>query len=138
MANLSEDVLSMLKDKDVIKMLATVNMDKKPNLVPIGSIQVVDGGGILAFANVVSGKTKENLDISQKVSVCIYRPPWTGYQIKGIFLGWEESGSLFEEVSGALNKLLEGIGKSVQSVGKIQIGEVFNISMVMGMDGGCA
>ena len=137
MSNLSADVLSMLKEKDTIKMLATVNDDKKPNLVPIGSLQAIDGGGILAFANVITGKTKENLEISQKVSVCIYRPPWTGYQIKGTFLGWEESGSLFDQISDSLNKVLGGMGKKVHAVGKIQVGDVFNISMVMGMDGGC-
>ena len=42
MAQLSEDVIAAIEDPQNVKMLATADKQKSINMVPIGSIKVVD------------------------------------------------------------------------------------------------
>ncbi|GAB6273490.1 MAG: hypothetical protein STSR0004_03530 [Peptococcaceae bacterium] len=130
MAKIPEEVIEALADKNSIKMMATVDKEKKVNLVPIGSVRVLDEER-LAYARCFNGRTKSNLETTKRVAVAIFKPPMDGYQVKGMFVKWETSGELYDQMNEALGatfKKLRVEGK-VEAVGIIKVTEAYALSL---------
>ena len=78
----------------------------------------------LAFGDVFLGKTKANLETTQKVAVTAFKGS-TGYQIKGTFQEFLTSGPIFEEMKEAVKEKLK---LDAKSAGIIKVEEVFSVS----------
>jgi predicted pyridoxine 5'-phosphate oxidase superfamily flavin-nucleotide-binding protein len=74
-----------------------------PNATPKGSVQLIDDEH-LAFADLFSRKTRENLLANPKVSITVAdQATFKGYQIKGS-ADILESGPLFDQMAEGLKK----------------------------------
>ncbi|MGA3290882.1 MAG: pyridoxamine 5'-phosphate oxidase family protein [Candidatus Bathyarchaeia archaeon] len=79
MVNIPKEVLDVISAADSAKMLATVDAEGVPNVVPVWSIVAVDSETI-AFAELFIKKTKENLEKNKKVAIAIFKGPNCHFQ----------------------------------------------------------
>ncbi|HAG09336.1 MAG TPA: hypothetical protein DCK87_07250 [Desulfotomaculum sp.] len=130
MAQLSEDVIAAIEDPQSVKMLATADKQKSINMVPIGSIKVVDEE-TLAYACFFAGKTKRNIETTRQAAIVIFQPPLEGYQVKGRFLKWETAGDIYDQVTIPVVEQLKSMGLSLtpQAVGIIKVTEAYALSL---------
>ncbi len=124
MVSIPKDVIDVIGAPDSAKMLATVDADGVPNVVPVWSIIAVDSETI-AFAELFIKKTKENLENNKKVAIAVFKGPMVGYQLKGTFAGFQTSGPVFENFS---KKVMSSMKLQIKSVGFIKVDEVFAAS----------
>jgi predicted pyridoxine 5'-phosphate oxidase superfamily flavin-nucleotide-binding protein len=124
MVSIPKEVMDVLSASDSAKMLATVDAKGVPNVVPIWSITAVDSETI-AFAEIFIKKTKENLEKHTQVAIAVFKGPMTGYQLKGVFSGFQTSGPVFDGFS---KKILEAMKLQIKSVGIIKVDAVFSAS----------
>jgi len=124
MINIPKEVIDTLAAPDSAKMLATIDAEGIPNVVPVWSIVSVDSQTI-AFAELFIKKTKENLEKNKKVAIAVFRGPMTGYQLKGDFIGFQTTGQLFENFS---KKIKEAMKLQIKSVGLIKVNAVYSAS----------
>ena len=122
MAKMSKEVMALFKDPQASKVLATVDVEGKPNVAPKGSLTAIDEETV-AFADIVGGKTRANLEMNAKVAAAAFKMP-TGYQVKGTFQGFQTSGPLFDKFT----QMLKSLGMSPQAVGTIKVEEVYSLS----------
>ena len=90
MAEMEKDALDLFDDPEASKVMASVDKGGTLNIVPKGSLNAIDGETI-AYAEIVGGKTKENLESTGKVAITVFKmgmPP-VGYQVKGTFQGFQ-------------------------------------------------
>ncbi len=130
MAQLSEDVIAAIEDPQSVKMLATADKQNSINMVPIGSIKVVDEE-TLAYACFFAGKTKRNIETTRQAAIVIFQPPLEGYQVKGRFLKWETAGDIYDQVTIPVVEQLKSMGLSLtpQAVGIIKVTEAYALSL---------
>jgi hypothetical protein len=124
MVDIPKEVIDTLAASDSAKMMATVDAKGTPNVVPVWSIVAVDPETI-AFAELFIKRTKENLEDNKKVAIAIFKGPMTGYQLKGDFVGFQTSGSIFENFS---KKIMEAMKLQIKSVGLIKVDAVYSAS----------
>jgi predicted pyridoxine 5'-phosphate oxidase superfamily flavin-nucleotide-binding protein len=131
-ARIPKKVLDLYDDMDSVKMLATVDKQWNVNVVPVSSAGVLDEEA-LAFADVLLGKTRENLATTKRATVTVFKPPMAGYQAKGIFLGWQTSGPVYEKYIAKAKERIEktGISSEVKGIGTLQINEVYSINPLL-------
>jgi len=122
MVNIPKDVMDILSAADSAKMMATVDAQGIPNVVPVWSIMAVDPETI-AFAEIFIINTKKNLEKNKKVAIAVFKGPTTGYQLKGTFMGFQTTGPVFENMS---KRLKEARNLQVKSVGVIKVDSVFS------------
>ncbi len=109
---------------DSTKMIATVDVNCVPNVVPVWSITAVDPETI-AFAEIFIKKTKINLEKNKNVAIAVFKGPMAGFQLKGTFAGFQTSGPIFD---GFAEKMMSAMKLKVKSVGIIKVDEVFAAS----------
>jgi predicted pyridoxine 5'-phosphate oxidase superfamily flavin-nucleotide-binding protein len=124
MVDIPKEVIDTLAASDSAKMMATVDAKGTPNVVPVWSIVAVDPETI-AFAELFIKRTKENLEDNKKVAIAVFKGPMTGYQLKGDFVGFQTSGSIFENFS---QKIMETMKLQIKSVGLIKVYAVYSAS----------
>lgn len=132
MAKLPEDVIEVLRDQESLKFLATVDKEKKLNMVPIGSMTALDEETIAFALCFPDSKTKKNLDATRKAAIAIFKPPFEGFQVKGTFVKWHDSGPMFDSFSAlisAVGKEKLGIDIKVVAVGIIKVTEAYALSL---------
>lgn len=120
MVKLPKNVIDVLAAPDAPKMIATVDVNGNPNVIPLWSIVALDPETI-AFADIFIKKTKENLSQTGKVAIAVCKGN-TGYQIKGTFAEFKTSGPVYEEFS---KKIMEAMKVPIKSLGIIKVDEVF-------------
>ena len=123
MVAIPKEVADILNAQDSIKILASADENGVPNAVPVYSITPISDD-TLAFAEMMIKHTKHNLEETGKASVTVFKLPATAYQLKGTFLGFQTSGSLFDNFS----KRMAEYKLPVKSVGTIRVDEVFAAS----------
>ena len=130
MAKLPEDVLEALVDPAAVKVLATVDEKGNISVVPAGSVTVLDEE-TLAFADIFLGVAKDNLEATRRVAVAIYKRPVEGWQIKGAFLQWHTSGSVYDVMSAKIGEIMKTTGSrpEIKAVGTIRVTEVYGLSL---------
>ncbi len=124
MVNIPKEVMDILAAPDSAKMIATVNTEGLPNVVPVWSITAVDAETI-AFAELFIKHTKENLKNNRKIAISVFKGPMIGYQLKGTFAGFQTSGTLFENFSENVKKAMN---MQIKSVGLIKVDAVYSAS----------
>jgi hypothetical protein len=123
-----EEVKTLFSDmrQQVVKVLATSSKDFRVNAVPIASMIARDDETLM-FADMFLHKTKANLNENPKVAVAAFKPPNTGYQIKGTLTEWVTSGPLFKMMG---DMIFQQARVSIKGLGIIKVEEVYSISPV--------
>jgi len=130
MAQLPEDVIAAIEDPQSIKMLATADKQRNINMVPIGSIKLINEE-TLAYVCFFAGKTKQNIETTRQATIVIFQPPLEGYQVKGKFFKWETAGEIYDQVTAPVIEQLKSMGLSLtpQAVGIIKVTEAYALSL---------
>jgi predicted pyridoxine 5'-phosphate oxidase superfamily flavin-nucleotide-binding protein len=122
MVNIPKEVMDTIAHPESAKMLATVDQNGNPNVVPVWSVTAVDFETV-AFAEIFIKNTKTNLETTKKVAIAVFKGPATGYQLKGNFVGFQTSGPIYTEFA---KKVKAAMNLDIKSVGIIQINAVYS------------
>ncbi|HUU64257.1 MAG TPA: pyridoxamine 5'-phosphate oxidase family protein [Dehalococcoidia bacterium] len=127
MAKMPKQVMDLINDPDAVKFLATIDDEGKPNCALIASLSAASEDTLI-FADLMMNKTKKNLISTRRVAATVYKAPWSSYQIKGTFEGFQSSGFLYD-MAQALSKespLLKGkVYFYIKQIGVIKVDEVY-------------
>lgn len=125
MARMPKEVMDVFNDPGSAKVLATLGIDMVLNVVPKGSLRAIDEER-LAFADIFGEKTNKNLESNRKVSALAFRmKPVEGYQVKGVFEGFQTSGELFDYY---VREIRERLKMEIRGVGVIKVEEVYSVA----------
>ena len=122
MAQMSQEVMALFNDHGASKVVATVDANGVLNVAAKGSLAAVDAETV-AFADIVGGKTRANLDANSKVAVAAIKE-LTGYQVKGTVKEFQTSGPVFENYV----KMFEPMGMKPKAAAMIKVDEVYSLS----------
>jgi predicted pyridoxine 5'-phosphate oxidase superfamily flavin-nucleotide-binding protein len=126
MTKLTQEMKDLIETQKV-SFVATADKNGKVNVSPKGSIYVVDDQ-TLAFADLYSRKTRENLRVNSHVAVAVVDlKGLRGYQFKGKGELLEE-GDLYNDVVCYLQTLPLKL-PDPQYVVKIQVDEVYGLGL---------
>ena len=127
MAKMPKQVMDLINDPEAVKFLATIDAEGKPNCALIASLSAASEDTLI-FAELMMNKTKKNLISTGKVAATVYKAPWSSYQVKGTFEGFQSSGLLYD-MAQALSKespLLKGkVYFYIKQIGVIKVDEVY-------------
>ena len=125
MVKMPKEVMDMFNDPAASKALGTMDEAGTLNVAPIGTLSALNEETI-AFAEVFGGKTKRNMERTKKAAAVAWTfPPPAGYQIKGVFVGWQTSGPLFDR----LDKKMKALGMGIKRAGTISVEEVYSVGL---------
>ena len=127
MAKMPKQVMDLFNDPDAVKFLATVDAEGKPNCAFIASL-MAPGEDMLIFADMMMNKTKNNLTDTGKVAATVYKAPWSSYQVKGTFEGFQRSGLLYDMAQAISKESPQLRGKVyfyIKQIGVIRVEEVY-------------
>ena len=122
MAKMPKEVMDLINDPQTVKVLATVDAAKNPNAVTKGSTIAIDDETI-AFADILGEKTNANLRANKKIALVATKMPPGGYQVKGVFQGFQNSGALLDKFT----KMLEPRKLKPKAAGTIKVEEVYSL-----------
>ncbi|MDD5095802.1 MAG: pyridoxamine 5'-phosphate oxidase family protein [Dehalococcoidia bacterium] len=122
MAKMPKEVMDLFNDREASKVMATIDAKGFPNVAPKGSLMALDEGTV-AFADIVGGKTRANLDANRKVAVAAIKKT-TAYQVKGTVKEFQTSGPVFDNFV----KIFKPMGMTPKAVGIITVDEVYSLS----------
>lgn len=120
---MNKEIIDLLNDQAASKVLATVDSNGMPNVVPKGSISAIDENTI-AFADIFGDKTNKNLEETKKAAIAVFKQ-MEGYQLKGTFQGFQKSGPIFDKFSKTIKSSL---GVDIKGVGIIKVEEIFDLA----------
>ena len=125
MAKMSREVIDLFNDAAASKALATVDAVGYPNVAPKGTLAAIDEETI-AFADIFGGKTRANLQASNRVAAVAFRTQGAvaGYQVKGTFQGFQSSGPLFDRFAQQIKQALK---IDIKQIGTIKVDEVYSV-----------
>ncbi|MGB2853927.1 MAG: pyridoxamine 5'-phosphate oxidase family protein [Dehalococcoidia bacterium] len=127
MAKMPKQVMDLFNDPQAVKFLATVDAEGKPNCAFIASL-MAPGEDILIFADMMMNKTKKNLTDTKKIAATVYKAPWSSYQVKGTFEGFQRSGFLYDMAQALSKESPQLKGKIyfyIKQIGVIRVEEVY-------------
>jgi len=125
MAKLIKEVMDIFNDPNSFKVLATTGSVSEINVVPKGSLRSINES-LIAFADIFGDKTNRNLATNKKVAVLAVRmEPLAGYQVKGTFKGFQNSGELFDKFA---REVKDRIKLDIKAVGTIVVDEVYDVA----------
>jgi len=122
MAKMPKEVMDLLNDREASKVIATVDAKGIPNVAPKGSLIAIDEKTI-AFADILGGKTRANIEANKKVAVAVIKQR-TGYQVKGTLTEFQTSGPVFDNYI----KMFKPMGMTPKAAGIIKVEEVYALS----------
>ncbi len=125
MAKMPKEVMDLINERPLVpKVLATCDSSGKLNAVPKGSLFSIDDE-TLAFADIWGDKTNANLEATSKAAIAVFRmgESLAGYQVKGTFQGFQNSGPLFDNFAQQVKQMLN---LDIKAVGVIKIDEVYS------------
>jgi predicted pyridoxine 5'-phosphate oxidase superfamily flavin-nucleotide-binding protein len=126
MAKLTQEMKDLI-EKQKLCFVATADKNGRTNVSPKGSIYVVDDE-TLAFADLYSQKTRENLKVNPNVALAVVDlKALKGYQFKGKAEILEE-GNIFNDVVCYLQTLPMKM-PDPQYVVKIKVEEIYDLGM---------
>jgi predicted pyridoxine 5'-phosphate oxidase superfamily flavin-nucleotide-binding protein len=109
-AQLTNEIIDLLEDKETTKVLATLDADGFPHAVVKQSLQPGEDGTILYLELLESSRTNKNLVRSiwfnQRVAIALKGKDGRSYQIKGIPVKTHITGPLFQKHYTAVRKRL--------------------------------
>lgn len=111
---IKDEIRELLKDKQTVKALASIDKNGKPHVSFKGSIDIDEDGNIFYLEILESSQTNKNLTYSiwfdKQVAITILGADRRSYQIKGIPQKVHISGPLFEEKYKQISEKLPGVG----------------------------
>jgi hypothetical protein len=123
MVSIPQQVQEFFKGK--MGWVATSTCDGQPNVTPKGTVQVLDDQHV-AFGDLFSLKTRQNLEQNPKVAVTVIDPGTAkGYQVKGT-AELLTSGPLFDKLAGQVKA--KGIAMPLHYAVKIRVEAIFDQS----------
>ena len=126
MAKLTREMKDLIEEQK-ISYVATADKNGKVNVSPKGSIRVVDDETV-AFADLYSRKTRENLRLNPHIALAVVDPrSLKGYQFKGKGELLEE-GRLYDDMIQYLGTLPFKL-PDPQYIVKVKVEEVFNLAL---------
>ncbi|MBI1920990.1 MAG: pyridoxamine 5'-phosphate oxidase family protein [Geobacter sp.] len=109
-AQLTNEIIDLLKDKETTKVLATLDADGFPHAVVKQSLQPGEDGNILYLELLESSRTNKNLVRSiwfdRKVAIALKGKDGRSWQIKGKPVKTHITGPLFQKHYTAVRKRL--------------------------------
>jgi len=125
MAEMPKEVMDLFNDPAASKVLATCDKGGNLNIAPKGSLAAINAE-TLVYADIFGGKTRENLEATQKVAAVAFKPapPFPGFQVKGTFQGFQSSGPLYDNFAAEVKKALK---MDTKAVGVIKVDEVYSV-----------
>jgi len=126
MAKMPKEVMDLFNDPAASKVMATCDRGGNLNIAPKGSLAAIDAE-TLAYADIFGGKTRENLEATQKVAALAFKPtpPFAGFQVKGTFQGFQTSGPLYDNFVAQIKKMLN---MDTKAVGTVKVDEVYSVA----------
>jgi predicted pyridoxine 5'-phosphate oxidase superfamily flavin-nucleotide-binding protein len=125
MAKMPKEVMDVFNDPASAKVLATAGTAVEINAVPKGSLMAINEEQ-MAFADIFGDKTNKNLEVNKRVSALAFKTnPLVGYQVKGTFLGFQTSGTLFDRFA---KEIKERIKLDIKAVGTIKVDEIYTVA----------
>jgi len=126
MASLNERMKEIFA-KQRIFVLGTADLNGVPNVVPVGSVRMLDDETILV-SDQYFHKTLDNLRENPKVAISFWEMS-EGYQIKGRAKIHTE-GKIYEETAEWIRRRSEEIGRPLKSKGAvvIKITAIYSVS----------
>jgi hypothetical protein len=82
------------------KFLATLDAEGMPNIVPITSLEAVDGGTVI-FGELMIWKTRRNLEVNPRVCMAVMTPAVRGWTIEGDFEEFQRTGPYVDLINSA-------------------------------------
>jgi uncharacterized protein len=126
MAKLTQEMKDLIGEQK-ISYVATADKNGKVNVSPKGSIYVVDDE-TLAFADLYSKKTRENLRVNPHIAIAVVDlKGLKGYQFKGKAELLEE-GDIYNDVVCYLQTMPLKL-PDPQYVVRIKVEEIYNLSL---------
>jgi predicted pyridoxine 5'-phosphate oxidase superfamily flavin-nucleotide-binding protein len=124
MATITEEHRALIKEVGLC-YVATSSAAGAPNVSPKGSIIALDDDH-LAFADIMSPRTRKNLQENAKVAVFVCKPEkFQGFQFKGT-AELSPEGDLYDMLSGMIKEKKLPVPPPVNAV-KIRVQEVYAI-----------
>lgn len=117
-----EDIPKFLPDM-MIKILATIDENQKPNLVFINTFEAKDNK-TLRFAEFIHGKSKKNLELRKKSSVNFLTLDYHNWIVKGDFSHWEYEGPDYEYYNNEKPLFRNNAYTGIKRVGFIDVRKV--------------
>lgn len=127
MPKMTPDMMELYNDPAAVKVLATTSKTLQPNVAPVASIAVADDE-TLAFVDLHMTTSKTNLETTKRATISVFKPPTRGYQAKGVFVGWQTSGPIYDKITQRLQQLAKGLPLTPRAVGLIRITEAYGLS----------
>jgi hypothetical protein len=126
MAALNERMKEIFS-KQRIFVLGTADLKGVPNVVPVGSVKIVDDETIL-LSDQYFNKTLKNLKENPRVALSFWEMS-EGYQIKGRAKIHTE-GKIYEETAEWIRRRSEEIGRPLKSKGAVvvKISAIYSVS----------
>lgn len=130
MAKMPKEVMDLFNELTAPKVMATIDEQGVINNVPIQSLTAIDEE-TLAFADLFgrSTRTMKNLESTKRAVATVFKvsvaPPFSAYQVKGTFQGFQTSGPVFDQFAKVLK---EATGLDIKGVGMIKVAEVYSCS----------
>jgi len=126
MAKLTQEMKDLIEEQKV-SFVATADKNGRANVSPKGSIYVVDDE-TLAFADLYSKKTRENLKVNPHIAIAVVDlKGLKGYQFKGKADLLEE-GDIYNDVVCYLQTMPLKL-PDPQYVVKIKVEEIYNLGL---------
>jgi len=117
--------------RNLLKELGFLNVQEAEDGVD-ASMTALDEETIAFALCFPDSKTKKNLEATRKVAIAIFKPPFEGFQVKGTFVKWHDSGPMFDSFSAiisAVGKEKLGVDINVCAVGIIKVTEAYALSL---------
>ena len=92
---LADEDIPEFKPELMVKLLATIDKDQRPNLVLIVSLEAKDNDTLM-FAEFIPGKTKKNIELNSKCTAAFMNLGFDYWVIKGEFIQWAYEGEDYE------------------------------------------
>lgn len=124
MVEIGDEIKDFIEENPAL--VATSSSEGVPNVVPKGSLQLLDDEN-LVYAELFDGTTTGNIKENPNVSVSVVDfEEQKGYQLKGE-ASLLDSGGVYEKVVEAIENLPMDLPKPQYAV-KIKVGEIFNLT----------
>jgi predicted pyridoxine 5'-phosphate oxidase superfamily flavin-nucleotide-binding protein len=103
-------------------MIATSDAQGTPNVAPVYSVIAIDEEN-LGFAEISIQRTRDNLLKMKKASVLVLKTPTAAYQLKGVFMGFQTSGPIFDKLA---KIIMDSLKLKIKSAGVIKVEEIYS------------
>ena len=126
LTSIPENVIKLINDPKVVKVLSTKSPEGIIHTIPVGSI-IAPSPNTVTFASIWMNNTSKNLEEMKKKNEMVSIVVISGmeaYQVKGLIKDYKTSGPIFDKITEQIKKL----GLTVKGVWTLEPKEIWNQS----------